>query len=50
MSDRNQPKLIGCPGQGSGEIEFDATGYIQELSRPAVVVSRQSLTWRERQE
>jgi hypothetical protein len=42
-------RLDGYSSQESSEIEFDATGYVQELSRPPVVVSRQCLTWSERQ-
>jgi hypothetical protein len=39
----------GYPNQEISGIEFDATGYIQELSRSPIVVSRQCLTWSERQ-
>lgn len=41
-------KLHGYLGQEASQIEFDATGYVQELSRPAIVVDRQSLTQSER--
>jgi len=44
-----QIRLDAYPSQESSEIEFDATGFVQELSRPPVVVSRQWLTWSERQ-
>ena len=41
-------KLHGYPGQEVSQIEFDATGYVQELSRPPILVNRQSLTQSER--
>jgi hypothetical protein len=41
-------RLHGYPGQEGSVIEFDATGYVQELLRPPIVVPRQSLTWSER--
>jgi hypothetical protein len=37
-----------CATFPSGEIEFEATGYVQELTAPEIVVKRQWLTPAER--
>src|SRR4051794_31607780 len=34
-------RLHGYPGQESSQIEFDASGYVQELTKPSITVQRQ---------
>ena len=42
-------RLHGYAGQESSQVEFDASGYVQKLTRPPIIVRRQHLTRSERE-